>query len=172
MRLQFSKLQDNDEEAKLLRGSTSLLENWENVKDILQYQGFPYVPEIIRSEVISCHHNNPLVGHFGIDKTRELVDQKYYWPSLKKNVKTYIRGCDVCLTSKAVCHKSYGDLQSLSILTHWWKNLLIDFVTGLPLFADWKNNSYDTILVIINQLTKIMHYEPSKSPSRLRDLQK
>ena len=100
--------------------------------------------------------------HFGINKTRELVGRKYYWPSLKKNVKSYVRGCDVYLASKTIRHKSYGDLQSLLIPTHRWKDLSIDFVTGLPLSADRKGNSYDSILVIVNQLTKIVHYKPVK----------
>ena len=38
----------------------------------------------------------------------------------------------------------------------------MDFVTGLPLFADWKGDNYDSILVIVDQLTK-MHYEPIKA---------
>ena len=35
-------------------------------------------------------------------------------------------------------------------------------MTGLPLSADWKGNSYDSILVIVDRLTKMMHYEPVK----------
>ena len=35
----------------------------------------------------------------------------------------------------------------------------MDFVPSLPLFADWKGNSYDSILVIVNRLTKMMHNE-------------
>ena len=38
----------------------------------------------------------------------------------------------------------------------------MDFVTGLPLSADWKGDSYDSILVIVDRLTKIPHYEPVK----------
>ena len=136
MRLRLSELQENDEEAKLLRGSADLPEGWEDVEGVLQYQGLPYVLEIIRSEVISRHHDDPLAGHFGIDKTRELVGRKYYWPSLRRDVESYVRGCDVCLTSKAVRHKPYGDLQSLPVPTHRWKDLSMDFVTGLPLSAD------------------------------------
>ena len=112
--------------------------------------------------MISYHYNDPLTGHFDIDKTQELVSQKYYWPSLRKDVEAYIKEYDVCLTSKAVKHKPYGDLQSLSIPTYQWKDLLIDFVTGLPLSADWKSNSYDSILVIIDRLTKMVHYKPVK----------
>ena len=38
----------------------------------------------------------------------------------------------------------------------------MDFVTGLPLSADWKSNSYDSILVIVDRLTKMVYYEPVK----------
>ena len=136
MRLRLSELQESDEEAKLLRGSADIPEGWEDLEGVLQYQGLPYVPEIIRSEVISGHHNDPLAGHFGIDKTRKLIGRKYYWPSLRRDVENYVRGCDVCLASKTVRHKPYGDLQSLLVPTHQWKDLSMDFVTGLPLSAD------------------------------------
>ena len=76
MRLRLSELQDNDEKARLFRGSAGLLEDWEDVKGVLQYQGLPYVPAIICFEMISCHYNDPLAGHFDIDKTRELVGRK------------------------------------------------------------------------------------------------
>ena len=129
---------------------------------MLQYQGLPYVPAIICSEVISYHYNDPLAGHFGIDKTRELVGRKYYWPSLRKDVENYVRECDVCLALKAVRHKPYRDLQSLPVPTHCWKNLSMDFVIGLPLSADWKGNSCNSILVIVDRLTKMVHYKPVK----------
>ena len=38
----------------------------------------------------------------------------------------------------------------------------MDIVTGLPLSADWKGNNYDSILVIVDRLTKMVHYEPVK----------
>ena len=78
MRLQLSELQEDNKEARLLRGSAGLPEDWKDVKGVLQYQRLPYILVIIRSEVISRHHNNPLAGHLGIDKTRELVGRKYY----------------------------------------------------------------------------------------------
>ncbi len=34
----------------------------------------------------------------------------------------------------------------------------MDFVTGLPISADWKGNSYNSILVIIDQLMKMVYY--------------
>ena len=73
-----------------------------------------------------------------------------------------MKRCDVCLASKAVQHKLYGNLQSLPIPTHRWKDLSIDFVTGLPASTDWKGDNYDSILVIVNRLTKMVHFEPVK----------
>ena len=32
-------------------------------------------------------------------------------------------------------------------------------MTGLPLSADWKDNSYNLILVIVDRLTKMIYYE-------------
>ena len=38
----------------------------------------------------------------------------------------------------------------------------MDFVTRLPVSTDWKSESYDSILVIVDRLTKMVHYEPVK----------
>ena len=161
MRLRLSELQELDDEARKCRVE-KLKSDYEEVDEVLHYQGLLFVPEIIRTELISRHHDDPLARHFGIDKTRKLVGRKYYWPNLRKDVKSYVRGCDVCLSSKAVRHKPYDDLQFLPIPTHWWKDLSINFVTGLPFSSDWKGNSYNFILIIIDQLTKMVHYKPVK----------
>ena len=77
MNLRLPELQDIDKEAKVLRVG-GFPEDWEDVKGVLQYRELVYIPEIIRFEVINCHHNDLLAGHFGIDKARELVGRKYY----------------------------------------------------------------------------------------------
>ncbi len=38
----------------------------------------------------------------------------------------------------------------------------MDFVIDLPISVNWKDDSYDSILVIIDHLTKIVHYKPVK----------
>lgn len=35
----------------------------------------------------------------------------------------------------------------------------MDFVIELPIFTNWKDETYDLILVIINQLTKMVNYK-------------
>ncbi len=34
----------------------------------------------------------------------------------------------------------------------------MNFVTDLPILADWKNDSYNSILVIVDRLTITVHY--------------
>ena len=102
----------------------------------MHHQGLLYVFKIIRTELISRYHDDLLASHFGIEKIRELVAKKYYWETLCHNIEVYIRGCDVYLASKVVKYKHYRNLQQLPVPTHCWKNLFIDFVTGLAQFAD------------------------------------
>ena len=77
-----------------------------------------FVLKAIQTELISRHHNNLLAGYFGIEKTYKLLAQKYYWLTLRHNIKAYIKGINICLAFKAVYHKPYGNLQLLPVLTH------------------------------------------------------
>ncbi len=81
MRMRLPELQDDDNEAMKVR-SEGLPEGWEDIKQVLYYQRLPYIPKVIHSELISRHHNDPLAGYFGIEKTLELIARKYYWPTL------------------------------------------------------------------------------------------
>ena len=150
MGLKLQELQSKDKQARKFRAKQLVKDGWEDIDGMLHHQGLPYVPEIIRTKLISRHYNDLLAGHFGIKKTCKFVAQKYYWPTLCHDVDDYIKGCDVCLASKAVQHKPYGDLPSLSVPIYRWKDLSMDFVTGLPISTDWKGDSYDSILVIVN----------------------
>ena len=85
---------------------------------MLRYQGLPFVPEAIPIELIRRDYNDPLIGHFGITKTKELISQKYYLPSFRKDVEAYVKGCDIYLALKVVRHKHYRDLQLLPIPTY------------------------------------------------------
>ena len=160
MRLWLQELQETDFEAQKLRQQGR--KGYEEVNGVLHHQGLSFVSEAIQIELISRHHDDPLAGHFGMEKTCELLARKYYWPTLRHNAEAYVKSCDVCFASKAVRHKVYGDLQFLPIPTHRCKDLSMDFITGLPISTDWKGNSYNSILVIVDRLTKMVHYKPVK----------
>ena len=117
------------------------------------------MPKAIWIKLISRYHNDLLTGHFGINKIQELITEKYFWPPLWYNVEAYIKNCDICLVLKAVKYKFYNNFQFLPVSIHWWKNLLMDFMTGLPVLTNWNGDSYDFILVIVDRLTKMVHYK-------------
>ena len=49
-----------------------------------------HVPEKDQRKVISNHHNGPLLGHPGRDKTMKLIQQRYQFLNMRKAVKDYI----------------------------------------------------------------------------------
>ena len=84
MRLKLLELQESDPKAWKIRAKD--LEGYEEVDEVLHHQGLPFIPEVIWTELISWHHDDPLAGHLGINKTEELIGRKYYWLSLRKNI--------------------------------------------------------------------------------------
>ncbi len=68
IRLQLPELHAVDQFAGTIK-EQSLKDGLEQDADgVLHHQGLPYVPEVIKTELISMHHDDPLAGHFGIDK--------------------------------------------------------------------------------------------------------
>ena len=76
MRLRLAEFQESDKETQKIRAEG--LDRYKDVNRVVHHQGLPFVPEIIRTKLISWHYNDPLAGHFSIDKPRELIRKKYY----------------------------------------------------------------------------------------------
>ena len=68
MRLRLVELQAEDGQARKIRVE-KLGRNWKDSDKILHHQVMPYVFEIIKTELISRHNDDPLAGYFGIEKT-------------------------------------------------------------------------------------------------------
>jgi hypothetical protein len=52
-----------------------------------------FVPNdsVIRSELLMANYNNPMGGHFRVVKTLEILRRKYFWQSIRKDVKEYVK---------------------------------------------------------------------------------
>jgi hypothetical protein len=126
---------------------------------MIKYNELLYVSEdfSIREKLLKRHHDNLLAEHFDADKISELLDCKYYWKSMIKDVKEYVNTCDICQRMKMKHHLSYDELKSLSRLTDSWKEITMNFITNL-LSSKWKKVMYDSIFMIVNHYTKMMHY--------------
>jgi len=73
-----------------------------------------------------------------------------------KEVKQYIEGYNACQWNKNCTKQLVGKLMPNSILEKPWTHILADFITKLPLAQ-----GYDSILVIVNRLTKIVYFIPT-----------
>lgn len=62
---------------------TALVE-WKLKDGLLYFKNKVYIPENLdlRREVLSRHHDLPVMGHPGMFKTLELVKRSYWWPGL------------------------------------------------------------------------------------------
>ena len=130
-----------------------------NSQEIIEYNESLYVSEdlSVREELLKHHHNDSLAKHFDADKISELLNHKYYWKTMIKNVKKYINTCDICQKVKMKRHLSYDELRSLSRFTDSWKEITMNFITDLS-SSKWKEVVYDLILVIVNHYMKMMYY--------------
>jgi hypothetical protein len=77
---------------------------------------------------------------------------------MKQDIARYVAECDVCRQVKVEHQKPAGILQPLPIPLWKWDKVQIDFITGLPK----SQKGHDTILVIVDQLSKVAHFLPVK----------
>ena len=121
----------------------------------LSYGEKIWIPEDegVRTTIISQCLDSSLAGHGGTAKTTELVSWQYYWPKMRETIKRYVKNSETCQQSKAVWHALYGLLQPNEVPDQPWRSIAIDFITDLP-----ESDGYDTILVVIDRLTKMSHF--------------
>ena len=139
----ISDLQYYDKWVKKCRGDGAasagrqrfLSQDWSfDNENLLRYKGRLYIPEdnALRQELISKCHDDPLAGHFGAEKTLDLLRRKYHWRNIAEQAQDYVRTCDICQRVKVAKHRPYGELQTLPLPKGPWQELTMDFVTGLP----------------------------------------
>ena len=87
------------------------------------------------------------------------LKQKFWWTRMKREIARYVAKCDVCQRVKAEHLKPAGTLQPLPIPSWKWENISMDFITGLPRIL----HGYNSIWVIVDQLTKSAHFLPVKA---------
>ena len=110
----------------------------------------------LHTRILQYNHDHILTGHFGQNKTLELVCCGYSWPSLCANVQQFCKPCVTCMRSKPQCHKPYGSPKQLPIPERPWNSISMDLIENLL-----SSSGFDTILVIVNQLTKQAIFIPT-----------
>lgn len=101
-----SKVGEQSHETKILWGLWEFLE----VKDRVLYKIFEkephrllyqYVaPKEIRDYIFKQLHCKDVSGHFGRDRTLEMIKRRFYWPNMSDSVKRWCERCDLCARGK------------------------------------------------------------------------
>ncbi|TYJ57537.1 hypothetical protein B9479_001855 [Cryptococcus floricola] len=100
-----------------------------------------------------CHS---AMGHFGVDKTLELLRRKYFWKGMDADVREFVGTCPACQVSKSTTQKTPGLLHPLSIPVTKFAAIGIDFVGPLP-----ESRGFDYLIVITDRLTGWVALTPS-----------
>ncbi len=109
---------------------------------------------------IRTHHDAPVYGHPGINKTYQLTSCRYWWPNMPQDVRDYIRGCAECQRNKINTRPTKAPLSPI-FPTHEampFETVALDFITKLPI-----SQGYDSILTVTDHdCTKAAVFIPCK----------
>lgn len=140
-------------------------------KGLLRYDGRAYIPaiEAVVQEIMRTNHDDPQGGHFGTARTLDAIRRKYFWHGMAKGIKKYVKTCNVCQRVAVHRHREYGMLEPLPRPKRPFETITLDFITGLPP-SKWRNQVFDSILVIVDPYTKWSIYVPCRKDIDAKDL--
>ena len=117
------------------------------------------------AEIIRLYYDTPVGGYGEQWKIVELVTRNFWWPGVTKEVKRYMEEYDTCQHNKNHTEQPMGKLIPNSILEKPWTHISVDFITKLPLAQ-----GYNSILVVVNRLTKMVHFIPTTEKTLVEGL--
>ena len=124
-------------------------EDWKEEDGFLLFKDRIYIPpdEALRREVVKLHHDPPVMGHPGVQKTLELVQRNYIWDGMRKFITQYVKGCAACQTFKVNTHPTKTGLMPIPHggSSRPFQTITIDYITDLP-----PADGYDAIQVVVD----------------------
>lgn len=108
-----------------------------------------------RTDIMLSRHVDRQAGHGGFRKTLDLISRDFSWPGMRKDIKSFVKTCQICQQCKSSRQVALGKLNPLPIPSQPWKSVSLDFIVKLPVSL-----GYDSILVVVDRLSKMAHFIP------------
>lgn len=70
-----------------------------------------YVPSAMEQDLLHKYHND--FGHFGVDKTYNILRESYWFPQMKAKVQAHIQNCTACIAYSKPSGKSEGFIHNI-----------------------------------------------------------
>jgi hypothetical protein len=97
--------------------------------------------------IIRAHHDPPVYGHPGINRSIQLTSRHYWWPKIRQDVHDYVKGCADCQRNKINTHPICAPLQPIypKLEALPFETIALDFITKLP-----ESEGSDSILTVVD----------------------
>ena len=118
------------------------------------------VPEELRKAVIGQCHERPWAGHPGKERTLSIVKTLYYWPTIEKDVGSFVAGCSSCQQRKTPAGLKVP-LEPPYFPTRPFEQISMDIVGPLP--RSGRGNKY--LLTMIDNFTRYAEGITLKEPT-------
>ncbi|CAJ0922029.1 unnamed protein product, partial [Ranitomeya imitator] len=115
--------------------------------------GKTFVAEGNRRRVLLWGHASKLAGRVGFKKTFRLISHFYWWPTLSKDVQSFVVSCPSCAKNKIPRQLPSGLLHPLPVPSTPWQHLSMDFITDLP-----HSSGCTVIFVAMDRFSKMARF--------------
>ena len=85
----------------------------------------------LRRHLLRAYHDSPLAMHRGREATYQSLTKDFYWRSMSKHVRNWVRRCPECIRFKT-SNQHHGPMQ-VRLYEHPFHTLGIDYVGELPI---------------------------------------
>lgn len=105
----------------------------------------PFIPKPLRKKIISKLHN---IAHGGIRSTMKIIKQRFIWPSMHKEIASFVKHCIPCQRCKITRHV-HSPLQHYQLTAHRFEHINLDLIGPLP-----QSGQFRYCLTIIDRYTR------------------
>lgn len=112
-----------------------------------------------QQKLIEEHHNNPLAGHQGTERTYQLLRTNYSWEGMRSQVTEFVRKCPQCQINKHSNKSAREPMVITSTSSRPFQKIFMDIVGPLP--RSHQNHVY--IITLQDDLTKFSWAVPSEN---------